>query len=316
MFQLPLTANRFIKRPEAISSLLLFGALLLLTAGGCTRQMLKFDEEAHRQEVEQWQKTRLANLTKEDGWLTLIGLHWLKEGENTFGSDPSNSVVISKMPKFGGSIWLENDIARIEIAPGVEITNDGKPVASGFDLKSDADGQPTVLNFDSLTFFVIKRSDQYALRVRDKESQVRTSFKGLEYFPIDPKFRIEARFENYNPPKKIPIGNVTGTVSEETSPGAIVFEIDGTTYTLDPILEQGTEDLFIIFSDQTSGKETYGAGRYLYTKQPDENGRLIIDFNKAYSPPCAFTEFATCPLPPPQNRIPIRIEAGEKYSAH
>jgi uncharacterized protein (DUF1684 family) len=147
--------------------------------------------------------------------------------------------------------------------------------------------------------------------VKDAEAETRTHFKGLEYYPIDPKWRIAARYEAYHPPKKVPITDVTGMTSESISPGAIVFEVDGKEYRLDPILEEGSTNYFIIFRDATSRNATYPAGRYLYAAPP-KDGRMIVDFNKAYNPPCAFTPFATCPLPPLQNRLPIPIEAGEK----
>jgi uncharacterized protein (DUF1684 family) len=148
--------------------------------------------------------------------------------------------------------------------------------------------------------------------VKDRLHPARSHFAGLQYFPIDLTKRFNAKFEPYNPPKIIPIANVLGMVDNMTSPGALVFEVDGKTYRLDPVLEKGSKQLFIIFADKTAGKETYGAGRYLYADPPDVNGRVIVDFNKAHNPSCAFTKYATCPLPPRQNRLPFRIEAGEK----
>ena len=199
--------------------------------------------------------------------------------------------------------------------PAVEITAAGVPVTS-LDLKDDTEDRgPTILKFGTLLLNVIKRGDRVGVRVKDSDSRTRREFKGLEYYPIDPKWRIEARFEPYQPPKIIPITNVLSMTDDETSPGALVFEVGGTTYRVDPILEKGETDLFVIIADGTTGKETYGAGRYLYVSPPDKSGKVVIDFNKAYSPPCAFTNYATCPLPPPQNRLPFRIEAGEKKYA-
>ncbi|MBI3765042.1 MAG: DUF1684 domain-containing protein, partial [Ignavibacteriales bacterium] len=148
---------------------------------------------------------------------------------------------------------------------------------------------------------------------KDKENPARVNFKGLEYFPIDPKWRVEAKFEPYNPPKKIPIASVIGTVENDSCPGALVFNVDEKPCRLDAVMEVGTDDqLFIMFSDETSGKETYGMGRQLYASLPDKENRVILDFNKAYNWPCVFTEYATCPIPPRQNHLPIRVEAGEK----
>ncbi len=182
------------------------------------------------------------------------------------------------------------------------------------ELKSDETGEPTLLHLGSLTFHVIKRGERLGVRVKDKENPARIKFPGLQYFPIDPKWRVTAKFVPYNPPKKIPILNVLGMLQDEPSPGTLEFQVNGKTYRIDPITEQGSDELFLIFADQTTGKETYGAGRYLYTPQAGPDGKVLIDFNKAYSPPCAFTAYATCPLPPPGNKLAVRIEAGEKYS--
>jgi uncharacterized protein (DUF1684 family) len=200
--------------------------------------------------------------------------------------------------------------------PGVEIAADNKPVTAPLQLRDDTDDNgPTILKLGSLLINVIKRGERVGVRVKDTESQTRREFKGLEYYPIDPKWRIEARFEPYQPAKAIPITNVLGMTDDETSPGALAFEVDGKTYRIDPILEKGETDLFVMIADQTTGKETYGAGRYLYVSPPDAGGKVVIDFNKTYSPPCAFTNFATCPLPPRQNHLPFRVDAGEKKYA-
>jgi uncharacterized protein (DUF1684 family) len=296
----------------------LFGSIFL--AAGCRKSApsaIVIDEAAYQRDIQKWQSERLASLTKDDGWLTLAGLYWLNEGENKFGSDSKNVVVLpkDKAPGVAGSLFLEKGQVRLVAQPRVELTADGKP-ATTLDLKDDNDDNgPTILKLGSLLINVIKRGERIGVRVKDTESQTRREFKGLEYFPINPKWRIEARFEPYQPPKTIPITNVLGMTDDEISPGALVFEIDGKNYRIDPILEKGESDLFVMIADQTTGKETYGAGRYLYVKPADANGKVVIDFNKAYSPPCAFTNFATCPLPPQQNRLPFRIDAGEKKYA-
>jgi uncharacterized protein (DUF1684 family) len=276
-----------------------------------------FDESSYKKEIEKWQSDRLATLTKQDGWLSLIGLYWLKDGENKFGSGATNPIRLPKerAPLVAGSLWLEDGRVRMTAYPAFEITANGSPVTA-LDLKDDTEaGGPTVLKFGTLLMNVIKRNDRMGVRVKDTDSRTRREFKGLEYYPIDPKWRIEARFEPYRPPKIIPITNVLSMTDDETSPGALVFDVGGTTYRIDPIIEKGETDLFVIISDGTTGKETYGAGRYLYVSPPDSSGKVVIDFNKAYSPPCAFTNYATCPLPPQQNRLPLRIEAGEKKYA-
>ena len=253
-------------------------------------------------EVKEWQKKRAERLQAEDGWLSLVGLNWLNEGENVLTVPPAKLVMKS------GSVTLE--------APTVPMMIAGKPVTGPVTLLDDSqkDG-PTVVQAGTVRFQVIKRGPRYALRVKDSQAKTRTEFKGLEYFPIDPKWRVEAHFEPYNPMKKIPIFDVTGRTEDSDSPGALVFMVDGKEYRIDPILEVGEDDLFIIFRDATSKDTTYPAGRYLYAKKPGADGKVIVDFNKAYNPPCTFTPYATCPLPPLQNRLPFRIEAGEKKYA-
>lgn len=303
---------------------------VLLLSGACAREQQQQQQQSPQQpqakttgaaytdEVEQWKSKRLASLKGEDGWLSLVGLHWLKEGENKIGSDPSNEVTLpeGKSPRVAGSLFLKGGAVKIEARPNSGITSEGKPVTS-LDLSYDADsGKPTMLKLGTLTFHVIKRGERLGVRVKDSASPERVNFHGLEYFPLDERWRFEARFEPHNPPKTIPITNVLGMEDDEPSPGAVVFDLNGQTYRLDALTEPGEEQFFIIFADTTSGKETYGAGRYLYAGPPDAQGRLLIDFNEAYSPPCAFTKYATCPLPPEQNRLPLRVEAGEKFAGH
>jgi uncharacterized protein (DUF1684 family) len=288
----------------------------IIFAGACRKTATTtFDAAAHKQEIEKWQAERTAGLKKEDGWLTLVGLFWLNEGENKFGSTAANSIRLEKAPAQAGSFILEKGHVHLAVRPGVEITSAGKPVTT-LDLKDDNDDAgPTMLKMGSLLINVIKRCERIGLRVKDTQSKNLAEFKGLEFYPIDPKWRIEARFEPYQPAKTIPITNVLGMTENESSPGALTFEVGGKTYRIDPILEKGETDLFVMIADETTGRETYGAGRYLYVSPPDANGKVVIDFNKVYSPPCAFTNFATCPLPPQQNHLPFRIDAGEKKYA-
>jgi len=275
------------------------------------------DAAGYKAELEKWQNDRLTNLKKEDSWLTLVGLYWLKEGENKFGSNAANSVALpkDKAPDVAGSFWLDKGHVHLAALQSANITVDGKP-ATALDLKDDNDDNgPTILRMGTLIINIVKRSDRIGVRVKDSQAAARLQFKGLEYFPTDPRWRVEARLEPYQPAKVIPITNVLGMTSDETSPGALAFEVDGKTYRIDPILEKGETDYFIMLADDTTGRETYGAGRYLYVSPPDPSGKVVIDFNKAYNPPCAFTPYATCPLPPRQNHLPLRIEAGEKKYA-
>lgn len=270
-------------------------------------------DSSFQQEIEKWRQDRLASLTSESGWFTVVGLFWLEEGENKFGSDESTQLVFpkGKAPAQAGSFFLEKGQVRMEAKTESGITADGKPVTS-LALQSDEKGEPTVLNLGTLSFFVIKRGDKVGIRLKDKESDGLKHFAGLQYYPPDPKWRVEAKWVPYVPPKKIQILNIIGMLEDNDCNGAVELKVDGKAYLIDALQEGDDKSLFLIFGDQTNGKETYGAGRFLYSEPPDENGKVIVDFNKAYSPPCAFTAFATCPLPPKQNKLALRIEAGEK----
>ena len=286
-------------------------AAVFLTA---CRPEAAFDPAAHEAEIRQWQETRDQRLRSESGWLTLVGLHWLEQGLNPIGSDELNKVRLPpNAPASVGNLRLEGTRVTFEPAEGGGATIDGNPVQEPVELRDDNnDDGPTLVTAGTLNFQIIRRGDRFGVRVKDPESPTRTGFQGLEYFPIDPDWRVVARFEPYQPARQIPIDDVTGTVSNQVVPGALVFEAGGETYRLDAIDEEGSKQLFIIFKDATSRDATYPAGRYLYVSRPGVDGKVIVDFNKAYNPPCAFTPFATCPLPPPQNRLPLRIEAGEK----
>jgi len=260
------------------------------------------DNSNYEQEIMKWREHRRTRLLADDSWLTLVNLQWLNEGVNKIDK-----------PADTGSVTLDHGV--VTLAPSPKLMIDGKPVAQPVVLANDADPKgPTMVQSGTTKFNVIKRNDKYALRVRDTNAETRRDFKGLDYFPVDPKWRLEARFEPFNPPHHIAITNVLGMVSDEVAPGELVFTVDGKEVRLQPILEQGETDYFIIFKDATSGKETYPAARYLYAS-PAKDGKTVIDFNKAYNPPCAFTAYATCPLPPQQNRLPFRVEAGEKKYA-
>lgn len=271
------------------------------------------DAASYESEIRDWQAGRAAGLRRDTGWLTLTGLFWLDEGENSVGSAAESQVRLpeGKAPERVGTLVRSGRTVTLTTEPGAMVTVDGNPVGS-IAMTPDVSGKPTIAEVGPVQFLVIERGGRVGVRVRDREHPALISFGGLEYFPTDPKWRVEARLEKYDPQKQIPIQNIVGIVEAQLSPGALVFEIDGKEHRLDPILEEGTDELFVIFADETSGGETYGAGRYLYAQAPGPDGTTILDFNKAYNPPCAFTDFATCPLPPRQNRLAIRVEAGEK----
>jgi len=270
-------------------------------------------------QIEAWRESRVASLTAPDGWLSVVGLFWLEEGDNPVGSAPGSRVALpAGTPPRLGVIRLEGGRATLRAAAGSGVGVDGRAAGAEETLRSDADAGekgPTVVAIGAVRFYLISRQGRLAARVKDPDSAARARFRGLTYFPIDPSWRIDARFEENASPATVSVPNVLGAETSERSPGTVVFERGGKTYRLTPVLEEGETDYFVIFGDATNGHDTYGAGRFLYVAPP-KDGRTVIDFNKAYNPPCVFTDYATCPLPPPGNRLPIRVEAGEKAYAH
>lgn len=267
--------------------------------------------DAHRAEVEKWQAERLARLQRPDGWLSLVGLHWLEQGPQSIGSAPGNDIVLAAGPARLGTIESDGKTVTLALAEGVD-AKIGDGTARRATLASDATGAPTMVAFGSANFHVIERSGRLALRVKDANAKSRTGFLGLEYYDIDPAFRFDAKYVPHEPGRTIPIANIIGTLDPMPNPGAVEFEKDGKTYRLEAV-DEGDGQLFLIFADRTSGKETYGAGRFLYAAPPPEGSdRVVVDFNRAYNPPCVFTPHATCPLAPPENRLDLAVTAGEK----
>lgn len=268
-------------------------------------------DTGYAQEIASWRATRLAQLTKVDGWLSLIGLHFLQPGDNTLGTAKDNTVVLAKGPAHLGvaTVSAEGKVTlKPEAAAGVKIA--GASVGEGELKPGEGVAKPTLVTCGSVTFFVIERGGKKALRVKDSESERRAHFAGLDYFPIDPSWRIEARWVEFEKSRLLPVTNMIGQTSPEPVPGKAVFERDGKTYELLAIDEGRNEPLFFVISDATSGRETYGASRFIYAEWP-KDGKIVLDFNRAENPPCAFTPFATCPLPPKENRLPIAVCAGE-----
>ena len=289
---------------------------LLLGICGCAPSADSIQTETQR--IEQWRQARVANLTSENGWLTLVGLHWLQEGSNSFGRGNQNQLVLDHpaLAEVAGVFELHLGRVSFNSATNSHITHQGNAVTH-IDLQPDTDDKPTVLESGSLRFNAIERGGKFGVRVRDTAHPARQTFKGLSYFPISMEWRIKAHFEAYVPSKKIPIVNILGMTELMESPGALVFDKDGKRWRLDTILESPTDtQLFVMFGDASNGRDSYGAGRFIYVDRP-VNNEVWLDFNQAYSPPCAFTEFATCPLPPRQNRLTLDVTAGEKkYSMH
>lgn len=277
-------------------------------------------DPAFAQAQQAWRDQRRENLLKPDGWTSLIGLHWIEPGPHYFGSAGDNGIRLAMGPEHFGMIDLRSD-GKIRFAPerGVPLTLDDQPLKGATILVSDADGGengPSRLGFDEGKGLatVIKRGDRYALRVKHADAPTRTGFAGLQYWPADPSWRIEGKFVPHPPGKTIDIADIIGTLSPVPNPGAIEFQRDGKTYRLEA-LDEGEPELFLVFADRTSGHDSYGAGRFLYAPKPDAQNRVVLDFNRSYNPPCAFTPFATCPLPPPENRLDLAVLSGEKAYA-
>lgn len=264
-------------------------------------------------ELEAWRQERLTRLTAEDGWLTLVGLHWLQDGTTELGAGKlcEPRLPPAHAPRSLGMLTVKGKEVSLAVTPGVDVKQDGKVVKQAL-MKSDANGQkPTLLTFGPLTWFVIERGGALALRVRDSQATARRDFRGIPSFPVDARWRVPGKFEPYTPPRQVQTPTAAGITEIQSSPGAVLFNLGGQSLRLETVQEPGSPELFIVFADATSGKDTYGGGRFLYTAQPVQ-GEVVLDFNRAYNPPCAFSPYATCPLPPPSNRLPLRVEAGEK----
>ena len=285
----------------------------LLSAVFCLL-LLPASQPSYNVEIEKWRVEREAALKADDGWLTLVGLFWLKEGRNSVGTQADSNILLPKgsAPASVGVFDLQKGSITFHALPEAAVALNGRPVTRA-PLKTDLSGPPDVLRVRDLTMFVIQRGDRYGVRLKDKNSTARKAFTGLKYFPVSERYRVRAKLVPYNPPKRIAVPNMLGQVDQETSPGYVVFTLNGHEYRLEPI--NSGDMLFFIFKDLTSGRETYPSGRFLFTDLP-KDGEVVLDFNKAVNPPCAFTPFATCPLPPKQNQLPIRIEAGELRYGH
>jgi uncharacterized protein (DUF1684 family) len=271
---------------------------------------------SYKAEIENWRSVHEEELKKEDSWLTVAGLFWLKDGINTIGKGDGYDVELTdnfNHNKFG-TIQFHNGKSVLNVEPGVEaVTDGGKPVTV-LELASDDPGPATKVTTGTQTFYLIKREDKFGLRLKDTETAERRDFAGEQWFPVDETYRVTGTFEPFDTVQEVEIPNVLGGTFKMKSPGVVKFKLKGKDLSLQPVVED-EKTLFFIFKDMTSNNETYGAGRFLYTNNPVD-GKVILDFNKAENPPCAFTSFATCPLPPPQNRLDIDIKAGEKKYDH
>jgi uncharacterized protein (DUF1684 family) len=270
----------------------------------------------YKTELDSWRRARQAELTAEDGWLSVTGLYWLAEGDNPCGSRAGSRVLLPKSaPERLGVFVRQGQRVSVRVEPGVAVKTSLNSVTA-MDVLSDVTGSPDVLRTGSLSIALIDRGGELGIRVKDSEAPSRKGFKGQSWYPPDTGYRVTARFVPAAPGASLEIANVLGQIQKLPSPGEAVFTLAGHELRLTPVLEApDAKELFFIFRDETAARETYGAGRFLYTELP-KDGSVVLDFNKAENPPCAFTAFATCPLPPKTNRLPVRVEAGEKWNRH
>lgn len=291
-----------------------FAAAVLAAASLITSLPASAAPTEHEQDVAAWRARRVERLTAPDGWLSLIGLHWLTSREAmTLGNGPENDIDLGAGPKRLGRLEWDADKAWFTVEKGVEVKV-ADALVDKVELVDDNPGKPTIVHFGTANFQMIERGDKHALRVKDAQAPTRTGFSRIDMFDVDPSWRIEATFETYPEPRTIEVATVSGTLEAYPNPGRIVFERDGKTHSLEALVEEGTDQYFLIMADRTSGKETYGMARYLYAGPP-QDGKIVVDFNKAYNPPCVFTAYATCPMPPPGNRLDLAVTAGEKNYA-
>jgi hypothetical protein len=274
------------------------------------------DRAAFEKANNEWRQWRLQRLTSETGWVTLIGLDWLIPGENRLGSAPGSELPLpaGKAPARAGVIVLADGKASLRPESGSGLTIGGAPVTSPLELATDQSEEPTLVELGSINFYVLKRGDRFGVRVRDREARLRREFPGLDYFPPDPALRLTARFAPNPPGTTVMVANVLGMTEATPSPGRVTVTLGGADYTLTALDDTGDGRLFLIVGDQTNGRDTYGGGRFVYADPPTD-GVTIVDFNRLYNPPCAFTPFSTCQLPPRENKLPLRLEVGEKKFA-
>lgn len=301
------------KKDLILFRLLFIGILFFFS--NCTSEQYSYFES-----IETWRESRNAEMRDTSAsWLSLVGLHWLEQGASSFGSDSSNIIQFpDAAPKFAGTFILEDTLLRIEVTDGISIREDDRLVQEMV-LRHDMNKPTTYLQMGSIRFFAIQRPEGIAIRVKDSQSPDLVAFEDIPDFEIDPSWKLEARLDWFETPKSIQIPTVLGSERTQKCPAILVFEVDGETFELYPYQSfYGDPVWTVIFSDLTNGESTYGGGRFLSLPAPEIGAEsMVLDFNKAYNPPCAFSPFATCPVPPPENRLAIAIPAGEKmYGDH
>jgi len=268
------------------------------------------DEASYVKSIEEWQQQRLEKLKSKDGWLSLAGLLWLEEGENSFGSDSSNDIIFpAKAAAFCGTLILNNESVALRVKEGVDISVEGSPVTE-MGLSDDHSKNTTRLQQGDLAWYIIKRGERYGIRLRDHKHPRIDELDHIPSYPIQTGYVVEATLERFDKPKTMTVATpLEGFTESYECPGTLNFTINGQELKLHPFTSG--KGYFLVIADETSGLDTYGAGRFMYATRGSK-GRIILDFNKAYNPPCAFSPFATCPMPPRENFLPVAIEAGEK----
>jgi uncharacterized protein (DUF1684 family) len=274
-------------------------------------------DKEYVQSIEQWHQKRIEALKTPNGWLNLEGLFWLQKGKNSFGNDKTAHCYYANkdFPTWIGNFIYQGDSVQWENGNVNELTIDKVKAGAGKTYTVfNSEGNASVMDWKTFSWVVIKREDKVGIRFRNLNANTLIHFKGIERFPINPNWRIKAKLI---PPTQdfLMISNIIGQTVSSKNAGKLIFEKNGISYSLD-VIDEGGKNLFIVFADETSGKSTYGAGRFIEIPKPDQDGNTVIDFNIAYNPPCAFTAYATCPLPPKQNRLALLIEAGEKNYGH
>jgi len=289
--------------------------MIMISAAACGRAEPELDLTAYEAEVLEWRAGRLERLLAPNGYLTQVGLQWLDEGTYTIGSNPASDIVVPASAAARiGELMVGADNIWLVVDEGVEVLQDGEPVREVL-MGADTSDNPVTVTHRSLAWGIIERDGPVAIRVRDYEHPFVDTFGPLPYYEIDPAYRVTADLLRYEQPRTVAVDTVIeGFQQFPVSPGIVKFELDGQRYELEPTISG--DSLFFVFGDDTNRDETYGAGRFVYADLPGEDGRLVLDFNKSYSPPCAFNDFSTCPVASPRNRLPIRIEAGEKFDSN
>ena len=268
------------------------------------------DEASYVKSIEEWQVQRLERLKSKNGWLSLSGLFWLEEGENSFGSDPENDIIFpEKADAFCGTLVLDNGSVILRVTEGVDILVKDSLITE-IGLVDDHSENTTRLQQGDLAWYIIKRGDRYGIRLRDHKHPRIDELDHIPSYPIQTSYVVEATLDAFDSPRTMTVATpFEGLTESYECPGILNFRVNGKKLTLHPFTSG--DSYFLVIADETSGLDTYGAGRFMYA-MPDSSGRIILDFNKAYNPPCAFSPFATCPMPPRENFLPAAIEAGEK----